>query len=61
MYKKKEFMLICSAIKYNACKPGKGYPSILTSISATAYGAVLHSKCKAYLKGKLVRFFQGCP
>ena len=30
---------------------GKGYPAILTSISATAYGVVLHSKCIAITNG----------
>ncbi len=30
-------------------RPGKESSGILTSISVTAYGAVLHSKCKEYL------------
>ncbi len=29
-----------------AYSPGEEYPGILTSISVTAYEAVLHSKCK---------------
>ncbi len=33
--------------------PGKGYSGMLTNISATDYGSVLHSKCKAYLNSEL--------
>ncbi len=46
--------IACKTQRWN---PGKGYPSILMSISATAYGVVLHSKCKGFDLLRQVRLF----